>query len=193
MRGGAVWQLVGLITRRSQVQILSPLPKFWLGPIWGFLFLGVMDYLEKSLEQQLFNSVESLGYELMDLELSPQKNGLKITVFIDHDNGIDIDDCVNTTKEISPIFEDDESDKSYIIEVSSPGLDRKLINKEHFDKFIGKTIKIKLKNKLLDRKNFKGQLLNRVKNTITINDHDDKEIEIDIKLIDICRIVPVFK
>ena len=152
-----------------------------------------MDYLEKSLEQQLFNSVESLGYELMDLEFSPQKNGLKITVFIDHDNGIDIDDCVNTTKEISPIFEDDESDKNYIIEVSSPGLDRKLINKEHFDKFIGKTIKIKLKNKLLDRKNFKGQLLNRVKNTITINDHDNKKIEIDIKLIDICRIVPVFK
>jgi len=152
-----------------------------------------MDYLEKSLEQQLFNSVESLGYELMDLEFSPQKNGLKITVFIDHDNGIDIDDCVNITKEISPIFEDDECDKSYIIEVSSPGLDRKLINKEHFDKFIGKTIKIKLKNKLLDRKNFKGQLLNRVKNTITINDHDNKKIEIDIKLIDICRIVPVFK
>ncbi|MDG2228853.1 MAG: ribosome maturation factor RimP [Gammaproteobacteria bacterium] len=152
-----------------------------------------MDYLEKSLEQQLFNSVESLGYELMDLEFSPQKKGLKITVFIDHDNGIDIDDCVNTTKEISPIFEDDECDKSYIIEVSSPGLDRKLINKEHFDKFIGKTIKIKLKNKLLDRKNFKGQLLNRVKNTITINDHDNKKIEIDIKLIDICRIVPVFK
>jgi ribosome maturation factor RimP len=152
-----------------------------------------MDYLEKSLEQQLFNSVESLGYELMDLEFSPQKNGLRITIFIDHDDGIDIDDCVNTTKEISPIFEDDESDKNYIIEVSSPGLDRKLINKEHFDKFIGKIIKIKLKNKLLDRKNFKGQLLNRVKNTIMINDHDDKEIEIDIKLIDICRIVPVFK
>ena len=152
-----------------------------------------MIYLDKSLEQELFNSVESLGYELMDLEFSPMKNGLKITVFIDHDDGIDIDDCVNTTKEISPIFEEDDSEKSYIIEVSSPGLDRKLINKEHFDKFIGKTIKIKLKTKLLDRKNFKGQLLNRIENIITIQDHDNKEIEIDLKLIDICRIVPVFK
>tara|TARA_B110000014_G_scaffold205269_1_gene155711 strand:- start:113 stop:571 length:459 start_codon:yes stop_codon:yes gene_type:complete len=152
-----------------------------------------MNYLDKSLEQELFNSVESLGYELMDLEFSPMKNGLKITVFIDHDDGIDIDDCVNTTKEISPIFEEDDSEKSYIIEVSSPGLDRKLINKEHFDKFIGKTIKIKLKTKLQDRKNFKGQLLNRIKNIITIQDHDNKEIEIDLKLIDICRIVPVFK
>ena len=114
-----------------------------------------MNYLDKSLEQELFNSVESLGYELMDLEFSPMKNGLKITVFIDHDDGIDIDDCVNTTKEISPIFEEDDSEKSYIIEVSSPGLDRKLINKEHFDEFIGKTIKIKLKTKLQDRKNLK--------------------------------------
>ena len=152
-----------------------------------------MNYLDKRLEQELFNSVESLGYELMDLEFSPMKNGLKITVFIDHDDGIDIDDCVNTTKEISPIFEEDDSENSYIIEVSSPGLDRKLINKEHFDKFIGKTIKIKLKTKLQDRKNFKGQLLNRIKNIITIQDHDNKEIEIDLKLIDICRIVPVFK
>lgn len=152
-----------------------------------------MNYLDKSLEQELFNSVESLGYELMDLEFSPMKNGLKITVFIDHDDGIDIDDCVNTTKVISPIFEEDDSEKCYIIEVSSPGLDRKLINKEHFDKFIGKTIKIKLKTKLQDRKNFKGQLLNRIKNIITIQDHDNKEIEIDLKLIDICRIVPVFK
>ena len=152
-----------------------------------------MNLLDKSLEQELFNSVESLGYELMDLEFSPMKNGLKITVFIDHDDGIDIDDCVNTTKEISPIFEEDDSEKSYIIEVSSPGLDRKLIIKEHFDKFIGKTIKIKLKTKLQDRKNFKGKLLNRIKNIITIQDHDNKEIEIDLKLIDICRIVPVFK
>tara|TARA_B110000116_G_scaffold170541_1_gene147418 strand:- start:4 stop:462 length:459 start_codon:yes stop_codon:yes gene_type:complete len=152
-----------------------------------------MNLLDKSLEQELFNSVESLGYELMDLEFSPMKNGLKITVFIDHDDGIDIDDCVNTTKEISPIFEEDDSEKSYIIEVSSPGLDRKLINKEHFDKFIGKTIKIKLKTKLQDRKNFKGELLNRIENIITIQDHDNKEIEIDLKLIDICRIVPVFK
>ena len=152
-----------------------------------------MNLLDKSLEQELFNSVESLGYELMDLEFSPMKNGLKITVFIDHDDGIDIDDCVNATKEISPIFEEDDSEKSYIIEVSSPGLDRKLINKEHFDKFIGKTIKIKLKTKLQDRKNFKGELLNRIENIITIQDHDNKEIEIDLKLIDICRIVPVFK
>ena len=152
-----------------------------------------MNYIDKSLEQELFNSVESLGYELIDLEFSPQKNGLKITIFIDHDNGIDIEDCVNATNEIAPIFEEDDTEKSYIIEVSSPGLDRKLINKDHFDKFLGKTIKIKLKTKLQDRKNFKGKLLNRIKNIITIQDHDNKEIEIDLKLIDICRIVPVFK
>ncbi|MBT5541939.1 MAG: ribosome maturation factor RimP [Gammaproteobacteria bacterium] len=152
-----------------------------------------MNYLDKNIEEELFTRVESLGYELMDLEFNPQKNGLKITVFIDHDNGIDIDDCVNATKKISPIFENDESEKNYIIEVSSPGLDRKLINKEHFDRFIGKSIKIKLKTKLKDRKNFKGQLLNRIKDTITIQDHDNREIKIDLKLIDVCRIVPVFK
>ena len=64
-----------------------------------------MNYLDKNIEEELFTSVESLGYELMDLEFNPQKNGLKITVFIDHDNGIDIDDCVNATKKISKLFQ----------------------------------------------------------------------------------------
>jgi ribosome maturation factor RimP len=152
-----------------------------------------MNYIDKKVEHELFRSVESLGYELMDLEYSQQNNGLKITIFIDHREGIDIDDCVNTTKVVSTIFDDDDSEKSYIIEVSSPGLDRKLLNKEHFDRFIGKIIKVKLKKKNNNRKNYKGQLLKRVKNFITIKDHDNKEIEIDLKSIDICRIVPVFK
>ena len=77
---------------------------------------------------------------------------------IENDNGIGIDDCVSVSKTAEVIIDDFIDPESYELEVSSPGLDRKLINKEDYDRFIGKTIKIKLKDKLNDRKNFKGLL-----------------------------------
>jgi ribosome maturation factor RimP len=80
--------------------------------------------------------------------------------------------------------------ESYELEVSSPGLDRKLTKKEDFDRFIGKTIKIKLKEKLNDRKNFKGLLTDRIGDLVVLE--DDEVFEIPMDRIDICRIVPQF-
>ena len=80
--------------------------------------------------------------------------------------------------------------ESYELEVSSPGLDRKLNKKEDFDRFIGKTIKIRLKEKLNDRKNFKGLLTDRRGDMVILE--DDQVFEIPMDRIDICRIVPQF-
>ena len=88
------------------------------------------------------------------------------------------------------IIDDFIDPESYELEVSSPGLDRKLINKEDYDRFIGKTIKIKLKDKLNDRKNFKGLLTERKGDLVILE--DDQVFEIPIDKIDICRIVPQF-
>ena len=74
--------------------------------------------------------------------------------------------------------------------MSSPGLDRKLNKKEDFDRFIGKTIKIRLKEKLNDRKNFKGLLTDRRGDIVILE--DDQVFEIPMDRIDICRIVPQF-
>jgi ribosome maturation factor RimP len=63
--------------------------------------------------------------------------------------------------------------------------------KEHYDKYIGKVIKLKLKNKMDNRKNFKGELIERIDNTITIN-QDNQKINIKLDAIDICRLVPIF-
>ena len=86
----------------------------------------------------------------------------------------------------------EDEDGSYLLEVSSPGLNRKLITKEHFDRFIGKTIKIKLKEKIDNRMNYKGELLTRLGNEIEVM-VDNIKFTIDIDSIDICRIVPKYK
>ena len=137
--------------------------------------------------------VEILDYELIDLECHQGKKSLKIIVYIDHLNGIKIDDCVLITKTISPIIDDDSNLKDrYSLEVSSPGLNRKLILGEHYDKFIGKDIKVKLKTKIDNRKIYKGTLLERIDNSISIVENNQK-INIHMDAIEICRLVPAFE
>ena len=137
--------------------------------------------------------VEDLGYELIDVESHQGKKSLKIIVYIDHLNGIKIDDCVLITKTISPIIDDDSNLKGrYSLEVSSPGLNRKLISKEHYNKFIGKVIKVKLKTKIDNQKIHKGALLERTDDGISIFENNQK-IYIQMNAIEICRLVPAFE
>jgi ribosome maturation factor RimP len=134
--------------------------------------------------------VESVGFELLDLELSYGPRSKNITVYIDHKNGIDIEDCVTVSKLISMTLNQDiDLEEAYSLEVSSPGLDRKLILKEHYDQYIGKIIKLKLKDIIDNRKNYKGELIKRIDNTITII-QDNQKINIKLDAIDICRLVP---
>jgi len=136
--------------------------------------------------------VELLSYELIDVECHQKKQSLKIIVYIDHLNGIKIDDCVLITKAISPIIDEDINliDK-YSLEVSSPGLNRKLILKEHYDKFMGKIIKVKLKTKIDGRKIFRGKLVERKNDSISIFENNQK-INIQMDTIETCRLVPAF-
>jgi len=149
-----------------------------------------MEEIRKSLEETLHEHIESNGYELVEIEQHSLRKGIKFILYIDHDDGIGLDDCVNVSKASEKIIDEFIDPESYELEVSSPGLDRKLNKKEDFDRFIGKTIKIRLKEKLNDRKNFKGLLTDRRGDMVIVE--DDQVFEIPMDRIDICRIVPQF-
>ena len=149
-----------------------------------------MNEIKKSLEETLSEDIENNGYELIEIEQHSLRKGIKFVLYIDHDNGIGLDDCVNVSKASEMIIDEFIDPESYELEVSSPGLDRKLNKKEDFDRFIGKTIKIRLKEKLNDRKNFKGLLTDRRGDMVILE--DDQVFEIPMDRIDICRIVPQF-
>ena len=149
-----------------------------------------MNEIKKNLEQTLLEDIEKNGYELIEIEQHSLRKGIKFVLYIDHDNGIGLDDCVSVSKASEMIIDEFIDPESYELEVSSPGLDRKLNKKEDFDRFIGKTIKIRLKEKLNDRKNFKGLLTDRRGDTVILE--DDQVFEIPMDRIDICRIVPQF-
>ena len=149
-----------------------------------------MNEIKKSLEEPLSEDIENNGYELIEIEQHSLRKGIKFVLYIDHDNGIGLDDCVSVSKASEMIIDEFIDPESYELEVSSPGLDRKLNKKEDFDRFIGKTIKIRLKEKLNDRKNFKGLLTDRRGDMVILK--DDQVFEIPMDRIDICRIVPQF-
>ena len=149
--------------------------------------------LRERIKEIIQLGVEILGYELIDVECHQGKKSLKIIVYIDHLNGIKIDDCVTVTNAISKIIDEDyDLVEHYNLEVSSPGLNRKLILKEHYDKFIGKDIKVKLKTKIDNRKVYKGTLLERIDGRISIFENHQK-ISIQMDAIEICRLVPAFE
>jgi ribosome maturation factor RimP len=151
-----------------------------------------MDLQTKEIRKTIQLDVESIGYELLDMELSYRPRSTKITAYIDHKSGINIEDCIAVSKLISMTLDQGIfPEETYSLEVSSPGLNRKLILKEHYDKYIGKIIKLKLKNKMNNRKNYKGELIERIDNTITIA-QDNHKINIKLDAIDICRLVPNF-
>lgn len=90
-------------------------------------------------------TVEKQGVSLWDVRFLKEGASWYLRVFIDSPNGISIDDCTNVSHAIDPIIDEaDPIDVSYYLEVCSPGLERELTRPNHFEKSVGKTVKIKL-------------------------------------------------
>jgi ribosome maturation factor RimP len=126
-------------------------------------------------------TIVSMGYELWGLSIGQQNNSLKFTLYIDSKNGINIDDCVKVSNQVSHILDiDDEFNAEYILEVSSPGFDRVLITQDHFEKYINEKVKMKLKWLVQNRKNIKGLITSVTSEYVVISDDKDSyEIKYD--------------
>lgn len=104
-------------------------------------------------------TVENEGVILWDVRFLKEGASWYLRVFIDKEEGISIDDCSRVSHAIDPVIDEaDPIDKSYYLEVCSPGLERELIRPEHFERFIGKTVKIKLYKAIDSKKEFIGIL-----------------------------------
>jgi len=103
--------------------------------------------------------VESMGYELVGVEFQGAGGHGTLRVYIDREQGVSLDDCAAISHQISGILDVEEPIKqAYDLEISSPGIDRPLFKLVDFERFAGRTAKIKLAVDLEGRKNFKGRL-----------------------------------
>ena len=101
--------------------------------------------IEERTESLVLPIIESAGLELWDVEYVKEGSDYYLRVYIDKSGGFNIDDCVLVTRALNEKLDaDDFIEDAYILEVSSPGLTRKLKKDKEFEKSIGKLIRVKL-------------------------------------------------
>lgn len=104
-------------------------------------------------------AVEALGYTLWGIETLPQRGILTLRVYIDADNGISIDDCEAASRQVSAILDvENPISGEYVLEVSSPGLDRPLFCLAQYTDYCGQVLKLRLRTAIKGRRKFKGEL-----------------------------------
>lgn len=135
--------------------------------------------IHAELEALLTPVVEDLGYELWACEMISQGKYSLLRIYIDKPEGITIDDCERVSHEVSVLLDVQAPITSqYTLEVSSPGLDRPLFKKNHFQRFIGSKIHVQVRQPIEKRRKFAGELLevNENDNSIIILDEEIKRI-----------------
>ncbi|AHF97036.1 ribosome maturation protein RimP [Desulfurella acetivorans A63] len=119
-----------------------------------------MNVFEETLTKILKNSIEAMGYELYDLTYSKGSKKGKLTVYIDKAGGVSLNDCEVVSKHISVVLDvENIIQESYILEVSSPGINRNLKTKKHYEDSIGKECLINLFNPIDNQKNISGKIV----------------------------------
>jgi len=107
--------------------------------------------------------------ELVDLEWRRERRGWVLRIFIDKPGGVTIEDCAKISEIVGEILDrEDIIHHSYVLEVSSPGIERPLVKKEDYERFKGEKAKITLKTPVSGRKNFTGIILGIKENLVQI-------------------------
>ena len=143
-------------------------------------------------EEKISPIIENMGYEVVDIEYVKKSDGMNLIFYIDKEDGIQIQDCEKVSKTIDPILEElnPTDDASYILSVSSPGIDRPLIKDRDFKRNLNKEISITLFAKKDGQKRFDGELISYDENSVSIK-IEDKIFSFNKN--QIAHIVPVIK
>ena len=119
-----------------------------------------MATINDQLNKLLTLVVEGLGYELWGYEYRVHSQSALLRVFIDSSDGVKLDDCAKVSEQLSATLDvEDPIPVAYTLEVSSPGLDRVLFKPEHYQRYIGQSVKVRTKVKQENRRNFVGVLV----------------------------------
>ncbi|NQZ86050.1 MAG: ribosome maturation factor RimP [Colwellia sp.] len=128
-----------------------------------------MAKFEHKLTDMLRPAVEEVGKELLGIEYISAGNNSVLRLFIDHKDGIDVDDCAEVSRQVGAILDvEDPISSEFNLEVSSPGLDRPLFDKPHYEAVIGEIIEAKLSIPLNGRRKFKGVLVAIENDTLVV-------------------------
>jgi ribosome maturation factor RimP len=144
------------------------------------------------LEGLLSPVVAAQGCELWGLEFSMQGRRSLLRVYIDSPAGVTLEDCERISRQISAVMDvEDPIASAYTLEVSSPGLDRRLFTEAQFARYVGQRIAVRLRTPYQGRKRFQG-LLNGLEDGDLVLQVEETEYLLPLDSIDKANVVPVF-
>lgn len=157
-----------------------------------------MQPVDSTLSRLARDVVEPMGYELVCVEHFQRGGGSStLRVYIDHERGITVEDCAAVSHQLSGVLDvEDPLSGHYDLEVSSPGLDRPLVYPEHFARFVGQRVKVRLAEKVEGRRNLEGLLLGLDAPAsgpgILRLEAEGRTWEIPLEALDSARLIPDF-
>ncbi|MFM2484378.1 ribosome maturation factor RimP [Celerinatantimonas yamalensis] len=151
-----------------------------------------MATIEQRLTEMLEPAVDALGYELIGVEFVNAGKHSILRLYIDHEQGITVDDCAAVSHQVSAILDvEDPISTEYNLEVSSPGLERPLFKAVHYQDVVGDDIFVQLRMPVENRRKWKGKLL-AVEGEIITLDVENKQQRIALSNVQKAHVIPQF-
>lgn len=150
-----------------------------------------MRKIDPELHDRLSVLAEAMGYELVGCELLPMGGHKMFRLYIDNPAGVSADDCAKFSHQVSAMLDvEDPFQGRYVLEVSSPGIDRPLFELKHFERVVGSEVKLRLYVPIAERKQYKG-VLNRVQgeDIYLVVDGGEQEIVIPFSAIERANLI----
>jgi ribosome maturation factor RimP len=147
----------------------------------------------------------SSGLEVVEMELKGSGKARMLRIFIDKPGGVTHEDCASLSREVGTILdvEDIVPGDSYLLEVSSPGLDRKLVRSADYQRFTGSRVKLTTRNPVNGNRHFEGRLTTFQNETLTLEvgaaqkkkkspseENSPQKLEIELSNIEKANLVP---
>lgn len=150
-----------------------------------------MKQVVSSLRDILAAVVTGLGYEFVGCELLREGRSALLRVYIDRPEGITVDDCSKVSRQVGATLDvEDPIQGQYTLEVSSPGIERPLFEIDHFKKYVGKFVKLRLEAPLEGRRHLVGELLQVDGNNIHLL-MDSNEIVVPFSNVEKAKLINV--
>ncbi|MGB6450444.1 MAG: ribosome maturation factor RimP [Steroidobacteraceae bacterium] len=148
-----------------------------------------------ALRERLIALIEpllaQLGYELVDLEYTPAQGHGALRIFIDKPEGVGLNDCEHASREVAALLDvEDPIPAAYTLEMSSPGEDRVLRSRAHFDRFVGSRVLVELAAPREGRRRYTGLLQSVTDEGIAL-EVDRERVSVPFREIGRARLAPL--
>lgn len=135
-----------------------------------------MNAIAEKVKEKLMPVIESLGYETVDVEYEKKYGEMHLTVFIAGSGPVTLDDCEKVHTAIDPVLDelDPTGNQPYVLNVSSPGLDRPFKTKRDFERNYGNMVEVKLYAPYRGKKIYEGILIEKLEHVVVIEIKGEK-------------------